>query len=59
MLSEYENMVNFYLSLMEAYGWTRADADRHSLEWVLDMLIVKAKTNVPEAEKLVPADLIF
>lgn len=43
-LNDYEHVVYLYSSLHESYGWPKKIIDCEELEYILDLMIVQAKT---------------
>ena len=59
-MSAYENMVSFYGSLHEIFGWSVDDVDSTDLNYLLDLVVVRAreydfkkrKDDIAEADKI-------
>jgi hypothetical protein len=40
----------FYSGIHESYGWTRQQVDDEDLEYLLDLIVVRAKANQPKSD---------
>lgn len=50
-LSAYEQVLYWYAQMHEAYGWTRAEIDAEELEYMLDLIVVRAKVAAAQNEE--------
>lgn len=58
-LSEYEHCLYWYACMHESYGWTREQIDGEEFQYLIELLVTKAKSQVEPGEKTAYVDEVL